>query len=159
MPDLTRLVNDVSRRVRKTKARATKKFVYPPEVVTAAMVQRYAKYGVEFSIPKDECKFLYRLHSQAEAGSGIYGSGLLLSERMAAKHIAADCAVSKHLASEHAEAQVWELSQEEREIVKALGRHDDKEEDKAKHQSDRTACGQHRGQSSRTSWQDAMRIA
>lgn len=80
------------------------KYSYPLSVVTATMLVPYARLGIPFEMPKDECVFIRKL--DAQTGSGIYGSGFLISERLRA---------------EREKATVWELSDREREIIKGLG--------------------------------------
>ena len=63
-----------------------------------------------------ECERITALDEQREAGKGIFGSGLLLSERAAAERAAAERA-----AAERAAAQTWTLSGRERARVRALG--------------------------------------
>ena len=70
------------------------------------MGQLRVKYGIEFSVGVDDCEHVSALDAQREVGAGIYGGGLLLSERAAAER----AAVTK-----------WELSDREREIVKIMG--------------------------------------
>ena len=87
------------------------KYVYPDNVITAAMMQRLAKCNVKLTIRRGECTFVRKLDAQAEHGKGIFGGGLLLSERAAAERAAA----------ERASAIRWELSEREWEIVRSLG--------------------------------------
>ena len=86
------------------------KYSYPLSVVTATMLVPYARLGIPFEMPKDECVFIRKL--DAQTGSGIYGSGLLISERLRAEREKA----------EREKVTVWELSDREREIIKSLGR-------------------------------------
>lgn len=92
------------------------KYSYPDEVVTAAMVNRYSHYGVEFRVTADECRIISALDSQKAVGKTVFGYGLLLSERAAAERAAAERAVA-----ERAAATRWQLSERERNIVKKLG--------------------------------------
>ena len=87
-------------------------YSYPDEVITAAIVGRWSKYGVDFSVPGDECVRISELDEQKEQGKAIFGGGFLLSQRAAAERAAA----------ERAAATKWELSEREREIVKSLGK-------------------------------------
>ena len=105
-PELGRAINNAVKRIREETTKAKPKYDYPYSVVTAAMLQRYSRYGVEFRVQRSDCVRISTLDLQKEAGKGIFGGGLLLSERAAA---------------ERAAAQVWELSEREREIVKRLG--------------------------------------
>ena len=90
-------------------------YEYPYEVVTAAMVQRYSKYGIKFSVSADEAVRISVLDAQRPHGKKIYGGGLLLSERAAAERAAAERA-----AAERENATIWQLSEREKEIVRNL---------------------------------------
>ena len=107
------------------------KYEYPDYVVTAAMMQRWSKYGIEFEVRREDCAHIGKLDAQKERGKTIFGSGLLLSERAAAERAAAERAaaeraaaeraVAERAAAERARAHVWELSDRERAIVSMLG--------------------------------------
>ena len=97
------------------------KYVYPPEVATAAMLNRYSHYGIDFRVMPGECERITALDEQREAGKGIFGSGLLLSEHAAAERAAAERAAAERAAAERAAAQTWTLSGRERARVRALG--------------------------------------
>ena len=112
-PRLTREVNAAieAGRARKTQPR----YEYPYEVATAAMLQRYAKHGVEFGVRRGECRRIGALDMQRECGKAIFGGGLLLGERAAAERAAAERA-----AAERAAAERWTLSARERAAVAEL---------------------------------------
>ena len=110
-PDLTRLVNDKVDKLRRREHVELLKYEYPDNIVTAAMMQRWNKYGIEFMVRREDCAHIGKLDAQKELGKGIYGGGLLLSERAAAERAAA----------ERARAHVWELSDRELAIVSMLG--------------------------------------
>ena len=102
------------------------KYDYPDYVVTAAMMQRWSKYGIEFEVRREDCAHIRKLDAQKERGKWIFGSGLLLSERAAAERAAAERAAAERAAAERAAAErarahVWELSDRERAIVSMLG--------------------------------------
>ena len=80
------------------------------------MLQRYSKYGVEFSIRRSDCVMISKLDAQHEYGKSIFGGGLLLSDEAAAERAAAERA-----AAERENATVWELSEREMDIVRSLG--------------------------------------
>ena len=108
--ELTRLINEeVKRQLRET-SKELPKYSYPDHVVTSALMQRYAKYGIDFKVPRGECVQIGALDSQRENGKTIFGSGLLLSDRLAAERAAA----------ERAAAIRWQLSDREKKIVKGL---------------------------------------
>ena len=115
-PELYRRVkaaNDVNE---KAKKKQLPKYSYPDEVVTAAMVNRYSHYGVEFRVTADECRIISALDSQKASGKRVFGYGLLLAERAAAERAAAERA-----AAERAAATRWPLSEREKKIVKEIG--------------------------------------
>ena len=104
-PRLTKLVNDEVERLRRTKTAQLPKYTYPSHIVTAALLQRYSHYGINFKVHKKDCTPVYALDAQRSTGKNIFGGGLLLS----------DCA-----AAERAAATKWELSARERAIVDSL---------------------------------------
>lgn len=114
-PELTRLVNHKMTELLKENKKQLPKYTYPNEIVTAAMVQRYSKYGVKFSVSAREAVPIRALDAQRPHGKTIYGNGLLLSERAAAERAVAERAVA-----ERAAATVWQLSEWEKEIVREL---------------------------------------
>ncbi|WP_446806417.1 hypothetical protein ACI0CA_06610 [Hominenteromicrobium mulieris] len=67
-------------RLKAEKTRTRPKYDYPDNVVTAAMLQRYSKYGIDFKVRRDECTAIAKLDAQAEAKKSCFGGGLLLSE-------------------------------------------------------------------------------
>ena len=111
-PELTRLVNDVVKKRHKEKTVTQPKYTYPLEIVTAAMVQRYCKYGVAFSVSADEAVQVRALDSQRAQKKAVFGGGLLLSPQKAAERAAA----------ERAAATIWGLSERERQISNELGK-------------------------------------
>ena len=94
------------------KSRATKKlpkYEYPDEVLTSAKLQWFAAHHTPFQVRRSDCIRISKL--EAQGGKGIFGGGLLLSERAAAERAAA----------ERAAAHKWELSERERAMVATLG--------------------------------------
>ena len=83
------------------------KYEYPMEVLTAAKFGYLSKYGQSMSIRRNESVMIRELDAMKEAGKGIYGNALLLSERAAA---------------ERAAATKWKLSEREIAIVRNLGK-------------------------------------
>jgi hypothetical protein len=115
-PELSRRVNATVERLRKETVAQLPKYEYPDHIITAAILQRWAHYGVEFSVKRQDCTPIYSLDAQRENKKAIFGGGLLLSECAAAERAAAERA-----AAERAGAHVWKLSEREMEIVKSLG--------------------------------------
>ena len=104
VPDLSKAIEKAQKDAKSTMS--LPKYIYPNHVVTAAIAQRWAKYGVEFAVRRDDCIRISGLDMQRPAGKSIFGGGLLLSERAAA---------------ERAAAIEWPLSDREREIIARLG--------------------------------------
>ena len=125
-PDITRIVNAKVDELRRRDRVELPRYEYPDNVVTAAMMQRFAKYGVEFEVGRGDCARISALDAQRPMGKAIYGGGLLLSERAAAERAAAERAAAERAAAERAAAEranahVFELSDREKGIVSMLG--------------------------------------
>ena len=116
-PELTQLVNAESARLRHEKVRELPKYEYPWNVLTAAMLQKYSKYGIDYRVDRRDCEQIAKLDAQRPAGKTIFGGGLLLSDNKAAERAAAERA-----AAERAAAHVWELSTREREAIEYINR-------------------------------------
>ena len=116
-PDLKKRVDAAVKETQKEGKKELPKYEYPAHVLTAAMMQRYAKYGIEYKVKRGECKLISKLDEQCAHGKAIYGGGLLLSNQKAAERAAAERA-----AAERAAATKWSLSARERKIVEGLGR-------------------------------------
>ena len=120
-PELTRRVNEVSDELRMEHHRQLPKYSYPDHVLTAAMGQRYARYGIDLRVRADECAHVSRLDSQRESGKAIFGGGLLLTDAKAAERAAAERAAAERAAAERAAAHRWPLSERELALVASLG--------------------------------------
>ena len=114
-PELTQLVNAESARLRHEKARKLPKYEYPWNVLTAAMLQKYSKYGVDYKVHRSECERISALDEQRNVGKTVFGGGLLLCSRAAAERAAAERA-----AAERAAAHVWELSPRELAVIEYM---------------------------------------
>ena len=124
-PELTRLINAETNRLRKETVRQIPKYTYPDHVVSSAIMQRYAHYGIDFKILRGECVRVGALDSQRAAGKTIFGQGLLLSDHVAKKHACVKRAAAERAAAERAAATVWTLSDREKEIIKNLSHETD----------------------------------
>jgi len=114
-PSLYKAVYEADCEWRKERRKELPKYSYPNEVITSAMIARYSKNGVDFSVPISETYPCSALDAQKEYGKTIYGKGYLISEKAAAEKATAEKAADIKYA-------VWELSEREREIVKSLGK-------------------------------------
>ena len=125
VPGLHRVICEAVETLRRETVRSLPRYEYPPQVLTAAMMQKYCGYGVDFAVMRDECEPVPALDAQRKIGKTIFGAGLLLSDTAAARHKAAERAAAERAAAERAAAEraaahVWELSAREKEIVRAL---------------------------------------
>ena len=109
-PELYRAVHEANAKNRKEQTKQLPKYVYPLSVVTAAAVYPYSKYGVDFVIPRSESTRIGRLDCQRRTGKAIFGTGLLISDRVKAEREKA----------EREKAERWELSENELNIIAAL---------------------------------------
>ena len=97
------------------------KYSYPENVITAAMVARFAEYGVGFDLNRAEVKKVSALDAQKEKGLGMFGGGYLISDDAAAqaKKAAQAAGVPEDQINENGEV-IWDLSEREREIIEEL---------------------------------------
>ena len=130
-PDLTKAIAAAAAQIKQETKREVPKYTYPNHVLTAAMLQKYSKYGIEITVRRGDCTLISKLDAQKESKKTIYGAGLLLSDRAAAEKAAAEKAAAEKAAAkkaaaekaaaEKAAAHIWELSDRERAIVAGLG--------------------------------------
>ena len=126
-PELSRIVNEVSRTLKEKEVKQLPAYEYPDHVITAAIMQRWARYGVPFSLRRGDCVRVTQLDAQKSERKSIFGGGLLLSERAAAKRAAAERAATERAATERVRIKKespiqYQLSERERAIVEQLGR-------------------------------------
>lgn len=110
-PDLGAAIDKAMTATLAATKKTVPKYEYPYNVVTAALMQRYSHWGIDFRIRRENCTYIDALDAQRAVGKAIFGGGLLLSERAAAERAAA----------ERAAAEKWQLSPRELEVVKRLG--------------------------------------
>ena len=111
-PELKKRIDMAVKETYRSDKKTIPKYEYPDHVLTAAMMQKYSKYGIDFKVSQDEAEHISALDSQRRFKKGIFGSGLLLSDKKAAEKAAA----------EKAAAIVWDLSDRERDIIDRLNR-------------------------------------
>lgn len=93
------------------------KYEYPDHILTAAMAQRWCKYGVEYSLSVQDSRPIDALDAQKARGLSIFGNGFLLSSSAAAER-----AATERAATERAAAEKWELSEREKLMVEMIDR-------------------------------------
>ena len=95
--------------------RTVPKYVYPLDLVTTAAIYPYARYGIEFIIPRSESVRVSALDSQRASGKSVFGCGWLISERVKAEREKAE-----REKAEREKAERWALSERELLIIKGL---------------------------------------
>ena len=111
-PALYRAVKDANEKNLQENKKTLPRYEYPNQIITAAMVQRWCKYGVEYRLKVSDSLPISALDAQKSRGLSIFGNGFILGSSAAAERAAAERA-----AAERAAAERWELSDAEREMV------------------------------------------
>ena len=120
-PDLQKAIKVANDDNLKEFKKQVPKYSYPAAVISSTSIGYLASHGVAIKIPHADVRFVRALDSQRQHKKAIFGAGFLLSERAAAERAAAERAAAERAAAERAAAHVWELSEEEREVIKSLG--------------------------------------
>jgi hypothetical protein len=114
-PELARRIAEAQPEEDKTK----QGFVYPDNIVTAAILQKITKRDIELKIRKVSCEAIKQSDSAEEQGRALYGGGFIMSDRAAAERAAAERA-----AAERAAATRLNLSEREKAIIERLNQQD-----------------------------------
>lgn len=109
-PSLREMIDDAQPDEDKTK----QGFVYPDNIVTAAILGKITKRSVELKIRKVSCEPIRDSDSAKEQGRGLYGGGFIMSDRAAAERAAAERAAATRL----------NLSAREKQIIDRLNKQD-----------------------------------
>jgi hypothetical protein len=92
------------------------KYEYPANVLTVSSVTWIVSRGIGLRIDKGSAAHCRGLDDQKKHGKALFGSGFLISDAAAAEKAAAEKA-----AAEKDHLHIWELSEKERAIIRALG--------------------------------------
>ena len=129
-PELNKAVQEASDKNRSEQTKDLPKYSYPDEVITAALVAKWSKHGIDFRLPVSESVQIEELDAQKAVGKSIYGKGYLISERMSKLRAEAEAEAKAHAAESafrqaqeaHENADLddegrirWKLSERERE--------------------------------------------
>ena len=98
------------KRIREEGSVPLPKYEYPDNILTVSMVQKWVERGIGFKLSKKDCRHIRSLESQRPLKKGIFGSGLILSDKAAADKAAAD----------KDNVIVWGLSEKEKKIIESL---------------------------------------
>ena len=120
VPELWRMVDDLNTQNTCEGAAELPGYTYPDCVMTPIRIAPTAKWQA-LRVRAENTAFTRALDEQRAQKKTIYGAAFLLSEKAAAEKAAAEKA-----AAEKRERFVWALSDREKEIVAALGKHDDR---------------------------------
>ncbi len=123
-PDLHDAVEAVNTANVKATKKVVTKLALPMEVLTAARLNWFAIHGERFTVREGDAARVAKLDNYSK---GVFGNGLLLSERVtaeraAAERAAAERAAAERAAAERAAAKRVPLSDREKALVKALGK-------------------------------------
>lgn len=101
-PTLYKAIDEANRANKATLKNHIPKYIYPLELVTTAAIYSYARYGIEFVVPRSSSVRVSALDSQRADKKTIFGCGWLVSEQVKA---------------EREKAERWTLSKRELEII------------------------------------------
>ena len=120
VPALYTAVTAANDAVRKEKRRNLPKYSYPLELVTSAAIYPYARYGIEFVIPRSESVRVSALDAQRPLKKSVFGCGLLISERLTAERERAEREKAEREKAEREKAERFQLSERELKMIAAL---------------------------------------
>ncbi len=107
-PELRRAIESANAN-KKAEAAVMQKIEYPPNVCTAALLQKLTTAGVSMQIREESCVFIRKIDARGADGT-IFGGAFLLSDSVAAEKVAAEKVAAEKIS----------LSDRERKIVEGL---------------------------------------
>ena len=117
-PILYETVDEANKINKQKDKKSLPKYSYPMELVTTAAIYPFAKYGIDFVIPRSESVRVSDLDAQRQYKKTVYGCGWFVSERVKAERVKAE-----RVKAEREKTLRWELSEREKEIIKKLSTH------------------------------------
>lgn len=120
VPALYAAVSAANATVQKEKRRELPKYIYPLELVTAAAIYPYARYGIEFVIPRAESVRISTLDAQRPIGKSIFGGGLLISKRLTDEREKIEREKVEHETAEGGKIERFQLSERELAMIDKL---------------------------------------
>ena len=100
-------LGDLIEEAQKNEGKSNGKYIYPDELLSVKSILYFAAHSVPYEVERRETRKVANLDALRKMGKGVFGGGVLLSERAAA---------------ERAAAERIELSEREKEIVRSIGR-------------------------------------
>ena len=119
-PTLYETVDEANKINKQKDKKSLPKYSYPIELVTTAAIYPFAKYGIDFVIPRSESVRVSALDAQRQLKKAVFGCGWLVSERVKAEREKAEREKAEREKAERENALRWELSEREKEIITAL---------------------------------------
>ena len=114
-PTLYKAVDEANKINTQRNKKSLPKYSYPMELVTTAAIFPFARYGIDFVIPRSESVIVKVLDAQRPYKKEVFGYGWLVSERVKAERVKAE-----RVKAEREKALRWELSEREKEIITVL---------------------------------------
>ena len=109
-PSLYQAVDEANKANTATLRKKVPKYSYPLNLVTTAAIYPYARYGIDFVVPRAESVRVSALDSQRTAKKTVFGCGWLISDKVMAEREKA----------EREKAERWELSERELLMIENL---------------------------------------
>ena len=129
-PTLYKAVDEANKINKQKDKKSLPKYSYPMELVTTAAIYPFAKYGIDFVIPRSESVRVPALDAQRQLKKSVFGCGWLVSERVKAERVKAERVKAERVKAEREKAERekaerekalrWELSERERLIIQNL---------------------------------------
>ncbi len=125
-PTLYKVVDEANKINKQKNKKNLPKYSYPMELVTTAAIYSFAKYGIDFVIPRSESVRVPALDAQRQCKKSVFGCGWLVSEhvkaeREKAEREKAEREKAEREKAEREKAEFWELSDREKNIIFKLG--------------------------------------
>ena len=118
-PELSDLINKANQETIKKQKKALPKYCYPDNVLTASNVQSFARFGIDFKVPRSECLRISSLESQRPYKKSLFGCGLLISDNLKNKRNEAKLKANE-AKLKASEIQHWKLSEREIQLIKSF---------------------------------------
>ena len=121
-PTLYKAIDEANKINRQKDKKSLPKYSYPMEVVTTAAIYPFAKYGIDFVIPRSESVRVSALDAQRQCKKTVFGCGWLVSERVKAEREKAEREKAEREKAEREKAIIWQLSEREKAIIEKLNK-------------------------------------
>ena len=126
-PTLYKAVDEANKINKQKDKKSLPKYSYPMELVTTAAIYHFAKYGIDFVIPRSESVRVSALDAQRPHKKAVFGCGWLISERVKAEREKAEREKAEREKAEREKAErekavIWQLSEREKAIIEKLNK-------------------------------------